>query len=183
MKKTESNQAPYESLKKLALEPFRSGKSLTGKGGAFAPLLKQFLEVALKAELEAHISESHLDPDGAKNRKNGRTRKTIRSNDGEFEIETSRDRNGDFEPTLIGKRERVLADSLHDRIIGMYGLGVSLRDISAHIKEMYDMNISHDTLSTITDRILPEVKQWQSRALEDIYCIVWMDAIHFKSRH
>jgi hypothetical protein len=65
MKKTESNQAPYESLKKLALEQFRSGKSLTGKGGAFAPLLKQFLEVALEAELEAHISESNLDPDGA----------------------------------------------------------------------------------------------------------------------
>ena len=183
MKKTESDQTAYESLKKKALEQFRSGKSLTGKDGAFAPLLKQFLEVALEAELEAHITESNQDATQPKNRKNGKTRKTIRSNDGEFEIETSRDRNGDFEPTLIGKRERVLADSLQDRIIGMYGLGVSLRDISAHIKEMYDMNISHDTLSTITDRILPEVKQWQSRALEDVYCIVWMDAIHFKSRH
>lgn len=137
MKKEESDQASYESLKKKALEQFRSGKSLTGKGGAFAPLLKEFLEIALEAELEAHIAESNSDPDDPKNRKNGKTRKTIRSNDGEFELETSRDRNGDFEPTIIGKRERVLADSLQDRIIGMYGLGMSLRDISGHIKEMY----------------------------------------------
>lgn len=167
----------YESMGKKALEQFRSGKSLLGKEGAFAPLFKQFLEAALAAELE-----DHLKGDESGNRRNGQTSKTIKTGDGQFELSTSRDRNGSFEPQIIKKRETVLADSLQDRIIGMYGLGMSLRDISAHIKEMYDVEISHDTLSGITDRILPSIKEWQSRPLEDVYPIVWMDAIHYKVR-
>jgi putative transposase len=168
----------YESMKKKALEQFRSGKSLTGKGGAFAPLLKQFLEAALQSELEEHLRSD--DVVEADNRKNGKVSKTVKTNDGEVEIITSRDRNGSFEPSILKKRETILADSLQDRIIGMYGIGMSLRDISAHIKEMYDMDISHDTLSSITERIMPLVKEWQSRPLDELYCIVWMDAMHYK---
>lgn len=168
----------YESIKKLALEQFRSGKSLTGKGGAFAPLLKQFLQAALDAELEEHLASD--DPDEISNRKNGKVSKTIKTGDGEVELINSRDRNGTFEPSIIKKRETILADSLQDRIIGMYGLGMSLRDISGHIKEMYDMDISHDTLSSITERIVPLIKEWQSRPLDELYCIVWMDALHYK---
>lgn len=172
------NQFDYESIKKQALEQFRSGKSLTGKGGAFAPLFKQFLEAALEAELQEHLSSEEQQMQA--NRKNGKVSKTVTSSDGEFELVTSRDRNGTFEPEIVKKRETILADSLQDRIIGMYGLGMSLRDISNHIKEMYDMDISHDTLSSITERIMPLVKEWQSRPLEDVYCIVWMDAMHYK---
>jgi len=167
----------YESMQQKALEQFRSGKSLLGKDGAFAPLFKQFLEAALAAELE-----EHLKTDESGNRRNGQTSKTVKTGDGQFELTTSRDRNGSFEPQIIKKRETVLADSLQDRIIGMYGLGMSLRDISVHIKEMYDVEISHDTLSGITDRLLPSIKEWQSRPLEDVYPIVWMDAIHYKVR-
>lgn len=167
----------YESMQKSALEQFRSGKSLLGKDGAFAPLFKQFLEAALAAEME-----EHLKADESGNRRNGQTSKTVKTGDGQFELTTSRDRNSSFEPQIIRKRETVLADSLQDRIIGMYGLGMSLRDISGHIKEMYDVDISHDTLSGITDRILPSIKEWQSRPLEDVYPIVWMDAIHYKAR-
>lgn len=76
----------------------------------------------------------------------------------------------------------MLADSLQDKIIGLYGLGMSLRDISTHIKEMYDTELSHTVLSQITDRIIPEVKAWQSRSLEPVYCIVWLDAMHYKVR-
>jgi transposase-like protein len=165
----------YESIKKQALEQFRSGKSLTGKGGAFAPLFKQFLEAALEAELEQHLSDQE-----SPNRKNGKVSKTVKTGDGQFELVTSRDRNGSFEPEIVKKRETILADSLQDRIIGMYGIGMSLRDISNHIKEMYDMDISHDTLSSITERIMPLIKEWQSRPLDELYCIVWMDAIHYK---
>ena len=167
----------YESIKKEALEQFRSGKRLTGKGGAFAPLFKQFLEAALEAELEHHLSEANRE---SPNRRNGKVSKTVKTGEGEIELVTSRDRNGSFEPEIIKKRETILADSLQDRIIGMYGLGMSLRDISNHIKEMYDMDISHDTLSNITDRIMPLIKEWQSRPLDELYCIVWMDAIHYK---
>jgi transposase-like protein len=174
----QENQFDYESIKKQALEQFRSGKSLTGKGGAFAPLFKQFLEAALQSELEQHLSEEQLQP--TTNRKNGKVSKTVQTGDGEIELVTSRDRNGSFEPEIIKKRETILADSLQDRIIGMYGIGMSLRDISNHIKEMYDMDISHDTLSSITERIMPLIKEWQSRPLDELYCIVWMDAIHYK---
>lgn len=168
----------YESVKKAALEQFRSGKSLYGRNGAFAPLLKEFLEAALQEELETHISEEAQNE--VPNRKNGKVSKTVRTNDGEIELVTSRDRNGSFEPEIIKKRETILADSLQDRIIGMYGLGMSFRDISQHIEEMYDMRISHDTLSAITERIMPLVKEWQSRPLESLYCIVWLDAMHYK---
>jgi transposase-like protein len=167
----------YESMQKQALDQFRSGKSLLGKDGAFAPLFKQFLEAALAVEME-----EHLKSDESGNRRNGQSSKTIKTGDGQFELTTSRDRNSSFEPQIIKKRETVLADSLQDRIVGMYGLGMSLRDISRHIKEMYDVDISHDTLSSITDRILPSIKEWQSRPLEDVYPIVWTDAIHYKVR-
>ena len=172
-----SQPIDYESIKKQALEQFRSGKSLTGKGGAFAPLLKQFLEAALEGELESHLSEQESKNS---NRKNGKVSKTVKTTDGQFELLTSRDRNGSFEPEIIKKRETILADSLQDRIIGMYGIGMSLRDISGHIKEMYNMDISHDTLSNITDRVIPLVKEWQSRPIDELYCIVWMDAMHYK---
>lgn len=172
-----SQSIDYELIKKQALEQFRSGKSLTGKGGAFAPLLKQFLEAALEGELESHLSDQESENS---NRKNGKTSKTVKTTDGQFELQTSRDRNASFEPEIIKKRETILADSLQDRIIGMYGIGMSLRDISGHIKEMYDMDISHDTLSNITDRVIPLIKEWQSRPLDELYCIVWLDAMHYK---
>jgi len=168
----------YTSVQKQALEQFRSGKSLLGKGGAFAPLFKQFLEAALEAELDEHLTEDAENIE--KNRRNGKVKKTVKTSDGAIELVTSRDRNGSFEPEIVKKRETILADSLQDRIIGMYGLGMSLRDISDHIKEMYDMDISHDTLSGITERIMPLIKEWQSRPLDELYCIVWMDAIHYK---
>lgn len=165
----------YSSIQQKALEQFRSGKSLLGKDGAFAPLFKQFLEAALEAELNAHLEESE-----GLNRKNGKVSKTVKTGDGQFDLTTSRDRNGTFEPQIVKKRETILADSLQEKIIGMYGLGMSLRDISSHIEEMYDVKISHDTLSEITDRILPAVRQWQARPLEETYCIVWLDAMHYK---
>ena len=164
-------------IKKKALEQFRSGKSLYGKDGAFGPMLKSFLESALEGELD-----SHLDGDERKdgNRKNGKTSKTIQTSGGPIELETSRDRNATFEPELVKKRETVLADTLEKKILGMYGLGMSFRDISSHLKEMYDADISHSTLSAITDRILPTIKEWQARPLESVYSIVWLDAMHYK---
>lgn len=173
-------QLDWDAIKKKALEQFKKGDSLYGRDGAFAPLLKQFLESALEEELKSHIKEENIDLKS--NRKNGKQKKTIKSSSGELVIETSRDRNGTFEPAIVKKRETILADTLESKILGLYGRGMSLRDISNHINEMYDMEISHDTLSAITDRIIPHVKEWQSRPLEDIYCIVWMDAIHYKVR-
>ena len=175
MKKEESLE--YEQMKQKALEQLRSGKSLYGKDGAFAPLLKSFLDAALEAELESHLDEFERSNG---NRRNGKTSKDVRTSVGTITVETPRDRASSFEPELIRKRETILAESLESKILGMYGLGMSLRDISKHIKDMYDTDISHATLSAITDKIIPEVKEWQSRPLEELYTIVWLDAMHYK---
>jgi transposase-like protein len=175
MKKEEA--LDYEQMKTKALEQLRSGKSLYGKDGAFAPLLKSFLDAALEAELESHLDEAERSTG---NRRNGKTSKDVRTSSGTISVDTPRDRTSSFEPELIRKRETILAESLESKILGMYGLGMSLRDISKHIKDMYDTDISHATLSAITDKIIPEVKEWQSRPLEELYTIVWLDAMHYK---
>lgn len=175
MKKEEPLE--YEQMKQKALEQLRSGKSLYGKDGAFAPLLKSFLDAALEAEMESHLDEAERSMG---NRRNGKTSKDVRTSSGTITVDTPRDRASSFEPELIRKRETILAESLESKILGMYGLGMSLRDISKHIKDMYDTDISHATLSAITDKIIPEVKEWQSRPLEELYTIVWLDAMHYK---
>ncbi|MEO7049670.1 MAG: IS256 family transposase [Ferruginibacter sp.] len=174
---TREEQLDYELMKQKALEQLRSGKSLYGKDGAFAPLLKSFLDSALEAEIETHLDQNERFTG---NRKNGKTSKDIKTSVGTISIQTPRDRNSTFEPEIVRKRETILAESLESKIIGMYGLGMSLRDISRHIKDMYDTDISHTTLSAITDKIIPEVKEWQSRPLEELYTIVWLDAMHYK---
>lgn len=166
-------------LQEKALAQLKSGESLFGKDGAFAPMLKGFIEAALQAEMDAHLDDEQRS---SGNKRNGKGGKTIKSSAGRFRIETPQDRQSNFDPQLIKKRQTVLADSLADKIIGLYGLGMSLRDISAHIAEMYDTELSHTVLSQITDRIIPEVKAWQSRPLEPVYCIVWLDAMRYKVR-
>lgn len=167
----------YEALKKKTLEQFRSGKDLFSKGGAFAPLLKDFLEAALQAELEEHLDQE--DPE-VNNRKNGYNTKLLKTGAGTIELDTPRDRNSDFSPDIVKKRETILANSLESKIIGLYGHGMSFRDISSHIKDLYDTDISAGTLSAITDKVIPLVKEWQVRPLEETYCILWLDGMHYK---
>lgn len=173
----ESNNFNREELKKKVLAQFRTGKSLFGKDGAFGPLLQEFLEEALQAEIDTHLDEEERNTG---NRKNGKQRKSVKTSQGTVEIDTPRDRTGTFEPEIVKKRETILADTLEEKIIGLYGLGMSLRDISGHIKEMYDTDVSATTLSAITDRIIPRLKEWQNRPLDQVYCIAWLDAMYYK---
>lgn len=167
----------YEEAKQKLKTQLRSGKSLFGKGGAFAPLLEEMLNSMLEGELDAYLDEEER---GAGNRKNGKGSKMLKTSAGNIEINTPRDRLGSFEPEIIRKRETIMADNLEEKIIGLYSLGTSLRDISAHIKETYDTDISAATLSSITDRVIPTVREWQHRPLEQLYCIVWLDAMYYK---
>ena len=167
----------YEKAKQKVKEQFRTGKSLYGKGGAFAPLLQEMLNSILEGEMEGHLDEEER---GSGNRKNGKGKKQLKTSSGNIEVTTPRDRLGSFEPEIVKKRETIMAQTLEDRIIGLYSLGTSLRDISAHIKETYDTDISAATLSAITDKVIPLVKEWQQRPLEDLYCIVWLDAMFYK---
>jgi putative transposase len=167
----------YEEVKNKALAQLKTGKPLLGKEGALGPLFKSFLEAALEAELENHLEENKEDEI---NRRNGHGSKQLRTSEGTMELTTPRDRSGSFEPEIVKKRQTILADSLESKIIGLYGLGMSLRDIAAHIKEMYDTDISHTVLSEVTDRVIPAIRLWQAHALEDIYTIVWLDAMYYK---
>ena len=161
------------------LEQFKSGKNLTGKDGLLAPLIKQLTEAALEAEVESHIANDVLS--GTRNRKNGVNKKTIKDlSNGSFELETPRDRNGTFEPQIVKKHQTTISNEIEDKILSMYGLGMSYTDISSHIEEIYQVSISTATISAITDKIIDKVKQWQIRPLDSIYPFVWLDAIHYK---
>lgn len=177
MEKEPTEPFDYEVAKQKLREQFRTGKSLFGKGGAFAPLLQEMLNSMLEGELDGHLDDQERD---SGNRKNGKSKKLLRTSSGTIEVTTPRDRSGSFEPEIVRKRETIMAQSLEDKIIGLYSLGTSLRDISAHIKETYDTDISATTLSSITDKVIPLVKEWQQRPLEELYCIVWLDAMYYK---
>ncbi len=158
-----------------ALEALQNGQDLTGKDGILTPLIKQLTEAVLKAELD-----SHLASDESVNRKNGTTKKTIKSSSGSFELEAPRDRAGTFEPQLIKKHQTHLTDEIERKIISLFALGTSYRDIALHIAEMYGLDVSNATISAVTDKLIPELKAWQQRPLESHYPFVWLDAIHYK---
>jgi putative transposase len=168
----------FESFSRQAIEKLKQGKPLTGSEGVFTPLLKMILEASLESEISEHVQETKP----LKNRRNGKSKKTMKSDLGSFELETPRDRNGSFEPQTIPKRQVAISSDIDKKIIGLYGLGMSYSDIQNHIKEMYDFEISDATISNITDRIIPEIKEWQNRPLESVYPLVWLDAMHYKVR-
>ena len=161
-----------------AVTQIMSGKRISGKDGVLAPLVKQLVEAALEAELESHITQDVFS--GNKNRKNGSSSKTIKTSDGDFILDTPRDRAGSFEPQLIKKNQTHLTDDIEQKVLSMYGMGLSYSDISKHIEDMYKIELSTGTISNITDKIIDKVKEWQERPLEPIYTFVWLDAIHYK---
>ena len=164
----------WEAIKEAAITRLKESGELSGKNGAMVPLIKEILEAAIEAELSEHIKESKP------NRRNGKASKQLKSDHGLISLETSRDREGSFEPQLIKKRQTTLGSALNDKVIALWAKGMSYSDIREHIEEMYGMEVSEATLSSITDSIVPKVKEWQNRPLDAIYPIVWLDAIHFK---
>jgi transposase-like protein len=170
----------FDLFVKQAGEQLRSGKPLVGAEGVFTPLLKRVIEASLEGELEQHLKESKKE---VSNRRNGHTQKNIQSSLGGFEIFSPRDRNASFEPQTISKRQRVISEDMDKKILGLYGLGMSYCDIQHHLKDIYDFDISDGTITAITDKLIPSIKEWQNRLLESVYPVMWLDAIHFKVRH
>lgn len=168
----------FESFYREAIEKLKQGKPLTGSEGVFTPLLKMILEASLESEAADHIKDTKPE----KNRRNGKSRKQMKSELGRFELETPRDRNGTFEPQTIPKRQVAISSDIDKKIIGLFGLGMSYSDIQSHLKEMYDFEISDGAITSITDRIIPEIKEWQSRPLDSVYPLIWLDAMHYKVR-
>ena len=146
---------------------------------SFKDLLQELLEAELDVSLGYDKNEKHgIETD---NKRNGHTPKTVKSEFGEFQLDIPRDRNGEFEPEIVPKYCRDIS-GIEEKVISLYARGMTTRDIGAEIQELYGINVSAEKVSKITDRILPEIKEWQSRPLEPVYPFVFMDAIHYKIR-
>lgn len=158
-------------------------EDLMADGGLMKELRKALMQRMLGAELTEHLGYEHGEaaPPVQTNRRNGVSRKTLKSEDGAFEIEVPRDREGSFEPRLIGKGQTRI-DGLDEKIIAMYARGMSVRDIRSHLEELYGLEVSPDLISRVTDAVLDEVKEWRSRALDAVYPVVIFDALRVKIR-
>ena len=150
----------------------------------FKEMVGEVLENGLEAELDDELGYSKYDyrNKNTKNSRNGYSRKTLKTSGGSVEIAVPRERNGDFEPQLIKKKETTLSGDIEEKIISMYAKGMTTNDISAHIEDIYGIEVSDSLVSRITDKILPVVKEWQQRPLESVYAVVFMDAIHYHVR-
>lgn len=170
----------FSQFKKEAIDKLKSGQELTGKDGILTPLIKEILEAALDGEMDAHLSDCKTQ--GQPNRRNGNLKKTIKTGTGTFELETPRDREGSFEPEIVKKRQTVLNESLDNKVLSLYAIGMSYEAISGHLSEMYGLEVSPAKISIITDKLMPIITEWRNRPLDAVYPIVFLDAMHFKIR-
>jgi putative transposase len=175
----EEKKFDYEAFKKEAIKKLMAKEPGATTEKLFKPLIKQFVEEALQAEMDAHLDEEGR---GIGNRRNGKSSKIVKSNNGAFELDTPRDRLSTFEPQLVGKRQVIISEEIEDKVLRMYSRGMSVRDITEHIEEVYGFTVSPTTLSRITDRVIPLIQEWQQRPLEAQYCFVWMDAMFYRVR-
>jgi transposase-like protein len=159
------------------------GLSLAGPDGLLSRVTKTVLESALNAELDEHLGYEKGDPAGrgAGNQRNGRSQKTVHTDVGSVRIDVPRDRNGEFEPKIVPKHARRI-EGFDESIISLYAKGLTTGEIQKHLSEIYGVNVSRELISTITDKVVEEMNEWQSRPLERIYPIVLIDAIHVKIR-
>lgn len=168
-----------EQLRQFIKEnDFKSAKDI---GDSLKDMFKEVLQEALEAEMEEELGYSKYDykTQDKTNYRNGYSKKKVKSDAGLIELEIPRDRNSEFEPQIVPKHSRDIS-SIEDKILAMYAKGMSTRDINSYINDIYGLEVSAEMVSKITDKILPVVKEWQNRPLEDLYTFVFMDAIHYK---
>ena len=157
------------------LEEHQSPEEILGESGLLKQLSKRLIERALAGELKAHLKEQAEA--GQNNSRNGHSKKTVQSNHGEMELSIPRDRQESFEPVLVPKHQRRIAE-LDEKILALYARGMSTRDISAQLEELYGAKVSASLISEVTDSVLEEVKAWQTRPLDEVYPIVYLDALY-----
>jgi putative transposase len=161
----------------------RTEEEIVGPGGLLAQLTKRLVERAMEVELTDHLGyEPHQEPlGGAGNTRNGGTAKTLMTEHGPVQIRTPRDRDGSFEPRIVRKRQRRF-EGFDEKILGLYARGMSTRDIEAHLRELYGVSVGRDLISRVTDAVLEDVKAWQQRPLDDLYPVLFLDALVLKIR-
>jgi putative transposase len=170
-----------ETIDALLQDAKASGTPVDGMNGLLNQLTKAVLERALQTEMTEHLGYESGSPDGqgTGNSRNGKTRKTVSTISGPVEIEVPRDRNGSFEPAIVPKRSRRLGN-IDDMILSLYSRGMTTRDIEAHLREVYGVNASRELISNVTDVVVDEIKAWQSRPLDEVYPILYVDGIRLR---
>jgi transposase-like protein len=159
-------------------------EDISGKNDLLKRMLKDMTEQILEAEMTDHLGyeKSSIEGSNSGNSRNGKTAKNVRSDFGNFHLETPRDRNSTFEPAIVKKRQNDISD-LDEKIISMYAKGMTVRDIQEHIKDYYGVEVSPTTISNITDKVMSLAAEWQARPLSPVYAIVFFDAIHYHVRN
>lgn len=172
-----------DALLDSLLANYQKPEDLIGENGLLKQLTKLLVEKALDAEMAAHLGHSKHEPvrNPAGNTRNGKSRKTLKGEFGELPIEVPRDRQGTFEPQLIPKHQTRWT-GFDDKVISLYARGMTVREIQAHLEEMYGTEVSPSLISSITDAVSEEVKAWQARPLDSVYPIIYLDCIHVKVR-
>jgi putative transposase len=165
------------------LADYKKPEDIIGENGLLKQLTKAVLERALQAEITEHVGYEKHDPAGKNsgNSRNGTTTKTLKGEFGEVPLETPRDRNGTFEPKIVSKGQTRFT-GFDDKIISMYARGMSTREIQGHLEEIYGVDVSPTLISNVTEEVMEEVKSWQSRPLDAVYPIVYLDALYVKIR-
>ena len=170
-----------EKLLDGLLKDYQNPEDLLGKNGIMQELKKRLIERAMESELTHHLGHEKNEKSKDDNQRNGYSSKKIKSSDDEFEINIPRDREGDFEPENISKHQRRF-DGFDDKIISMYSLGMTTTDIQKHLFEMYNYEVSTGLISEVTNAVINDVREWQSRPLETVYPILYLDCIVLKVR-
>jgi putative transposase len=165
----------------LKENPVKDGKDINTM---MREMMSVILEESLDGEMDEGLGYSKYDYHNKQtdNSRNGYTTKTMHTSYGDMDLEVPRDRKGEFEPQIVKKYQNTISQDMEEKIISMYAKGMTTGDIESHMQELYGVDISDSTISRITDKILPIVKEWQERPLEEIYAVVFMDAIHFHVR-
>lgn len=158
MKKPKSDKKPFdfEAFREEAMARLRAGDRIGGPDGIMAPLMQEFIQASLEGEMEAHLEDG---PES--NRRNGKGKKRVRSEGGMLDLEPPRDRDGTFNPQIVEKRQRKLNTGLDEQIIYLYARGSSYNDIHEQLKQIYGVDISPTTISRVTDKVLPALREWQ----------------------
>ncbi len=172
-----------EFVARLAGQARAQGVSLVGAGGLLQQLTKRVLEAALEGEMDSHLGSGKHERAGrmSGNARNGRRAKTVVTEAGPVELDVPRDRDGSFEPQIVRKRQRRLS-GVDDLVVSLTAKGLTTGEVSAHLAEVYGADVSKETISTITDRVLDSMSEWQSRPLDRVYPVVFIDAIQVKIR-
>ena len=181
------NRTPEENARRAKIRELLQESNISSMAdiqNLFKETIAEFMENGLEAELDEELGYSKYDYRSKEtdNCRNGHSSKKLKTSFGDVEISTPRDRKGEFEPQLLRKNQTSVSQDIEEKILSMYAKGMTTSDIETHIRDIYGVEVSDTTISRITDKILPIVREWQQRPLESIYAVVFMDAIHYHVR-